>query len=186
MTCVFRAPLRSHQGDAPRGCGSRRARRRARRRAQTSASVGAAERAHRDEACLIQYPQVSGCSGLADPGALDDLTHRLVAALQRLDDRRRVSSAGASTALISTTVYMYFSAFDASSIFVVVTAPVASGHSSKGWQRPAAQMAPAPANTRSAGNCRALWIEHGHPATHCSQMTCGHTGVYLPDGLSHA
>jgi len=45
-----------------------------------------AERAHRDEAHLIQYPQVSGYSGLMDSGVLDDLTHRLLAALQRLDD----------------------------------------------------------------------------------------------------
>ena len=44
------------------------------------------ERAYRDETRLVQYPQVSGYSGLMDSGVLDDLTHRFLAALQRLDN----------------------------------------------------------------------------------------------------
>ena len=42
--------------------------------------------AHRDEARIIQYSQVSRYSGLMDPRVLDDLTHRLLTALQRLDN----------------------------------------------------------------------------------------------------
>lgn len=40
------------------------------------------ERAHRDEARFIQYPQVSGYPGLVDAGVLDDLTYGLLAGLQ--------------------------------------------------------------------------------------------------------
>lgn len=44
------------------------------------------KRAHHDEARIIQYSKVSRYSGLMDPRVLDDLTHRLLTALQRLDN----------------------------------------------------------------------------------------------------
>jgi hypothetical protein len=71
-------------------------------------------RAHRDEARFMEYPQVPRDSGLLDSAVPDDLTHRLLAAFQRLDD---VTPGAIGEGLES--VYMHYSVYIRARIYCV-------------------------------------------------------------------
>lgn len=72
------------------------------------------ERAHRDEARFIEYPQMSRDSGLMDPRVPDDLAHRLLTAFQRLDN----TAPGAIGERLES-VYMHYYVYIYSCIFDV-------------------------------------------------------------------